>query len=106
MHIHVCVGDRVPVHYSLSALKRLAETSRLLEKAWDSALLLLSKDADPNKAAKWIDRIAVRTPLYYAALRGSTKVCRSLLASGARQDIGGEYFVDYTGCPRKKRVQQ
>ena len=73
-------------------------------QAWDLALLLLSKGADPNKAAGR-SYGSVYTPLYWAARYGSTEVCRSLLASGARQDIGGEYFVDYTGCPRKKCVQ-
>ena len=68
-------------------------------EAWNSALLLLSKGADPNKAARHWDGY-VRTPLWDAARFGSTEVCRSLLGSGARQDIdtGGEYFVDYTGC--------
>ena len=64
-----------------------------------AALFLLSKGADPNKAARDIDG-DVSTPLWWAAANGSTEVCRSLLASGARQDIdtGGEYFVDNTGC--------
>ena len=56
--------------------------------ALDSALLLLSKGADPNKAARREDG-DVFTPLHEAAWRGSTEVCRSLLASGAMQDIGG-----------------
>ena len=57
-----------------------------------AALLLLSKGADPNKAAKDVDGY-VTTPLYVAAESGSTEVVRSLLASGARQDLdsgGGE----------------
>ena len=65
---------------------------------WDgrdkAALLLLSKGADPNKAARYVkDDEDVITPLFMAAERGNTEVVRSLLASGARQDIdtgGGE----------------
>ena len=60
--------------------------------------MLLSKGADPNKAAKkrvgYEDGdVSVETPLFHAARRGSTEVVRSLLASGARQDLdsgGGE----------------
>ena len=51
-----------------------------------AALLLLGKGADPNKAAREGD-VHVITPLYLAAKTGSTKVVRSLLASGARQDL-------------------
>ena len=57
-----------------------------------AALFLLSKGADPNKAAKDEDRHVI-TPLYRASYHGSTEVVRSLLASGARQDLdtgGGE----------------
>ena len=51
-------------------------------EAWDSALLLLSRGADPNKAA--IDSDGdVKTPLYEAAEYNSPAVCRSLLAKGA-----------------------
>ena len=54
----------------------------------------LSKGADPNKAARYVkDDEDVITPLFMAAERGNTEVVRSLLASGARQDIdtgGGE----------------
>ena len=62
----------------------------------EAALLLLSKGADPNKAAKMKENdgnVTVVTPLYYAIIHGSTEVVRSLLASGARQDLdtgGGE----------------
>ena len=55
-------------------------------KAWDSAILLLSRGADPNKA-KWSGGY-VLTPLYFAAMHGSTDVCRRLLESGARLDLG------------------
>ena len=54
--------------------------------------MLLSKGADPNKAAEDEDGHTV-TPLYMASLHGSTEVVKSLLASGARQDLdtgGGE----------------
>ena len=54
---------------------------------WDSALLLLSKGADPNKAARRSDGY-VETPLSYAACFGSTEVCRHLLRNGANQYIG------------------
>ena len=66
----------------------------------EEALLLLSKGADPNKAAKesFDGNVTVVTPLYYAIEHGSTEVVRSLLASGARQDLdtgGGNawYFL-------------
>ena len=58
--------------------------------------MLLSKGADPNKAARYIDEdgyVHVETPLYMAAFHGSTEVVRSLLERGARQDLdrgGGE----------------
>ena len=71
-------------------------------KAWDSALLLLSRGADPNKAAKWIGG-DVYTPLLLAAYLGSIEVCKSLLASGARLDIdtGGEEH----GRPNSKMIE-
>ena len=56
-------------------------------KIWDSALLLLRRGSDPNKAVRKPIRGCVRTPLYWAAADGATQVCRSLLANGARQDI-------------------
>ena len=52
--------------------------------------MLLSKGADPNKAAakeSFDGNVTVVTPLYYAINHGSTEVVRSLLASGARQDL-------------------
>ena len=56
-------------------------------QAWDSALLLLSRGADPHKAAR--SNVGnVLTPLFYAALHNSTAVCNSLLARGARIDQG------------------
>ena len=72
----------------------------------EAALLLLSRGADPNNAPRakpvrphWLCLAGawlVRTPLYYAAIRGWVGVCRSLLSKGARQDIdtGGENLVD------------
>ena len=71
-------------------------------RSWDSALLLLSKGADPNKVAR--DRYEdedededrrLRTPLFYAAWFGNTKVCKCLLAKGARKDLdgGGEVLL-------------
>ena len=63
-------------------------------KAWNSALLLLSKGADPNKAARLCDDdLETATPLLFAAGHGNTDVCKTLLASGARQDTGlGNFF--------------
>ena len=58
----------------------------------EAALLLLSKGADPNKAAKDASDV-VTTPLFEAALWGYTEVVKSLLDNGARQDLdtgGGE----------------
>ena len=55
-------------------------------QAWDSAILLLNKGCNPNKAVRKEGGFAC-TPLYLAAKVGSTKVCRSLLENGARQDI-------------------
>ena len=45
--------------------------------------------ADPNNPAiESIDgNVTLVTPLYYAIEHGSTEVVRSLLASGARQDL-------------------
>ena len=63
----------------------------------EEAQLLLSKGADPNKAARDGDGEVV-TPLYHAAYLGLTEVVRSLLASGARQDLdsgGGELGCSY-----------
>ena len=51
--------------------------------------MLLSKGADPNKAAK-DKKDNVRTPLYEAVFGGSTEVVRSLLASGARQNLDSQ----------------
>ena len=62
-----------------------------MSEAWDSALLLLDRGADPNKAIS--SREGVISPLYFAARAGNLELCRSLIASGARQDIGREYLV-------------
>ena len=50
-----------------------------------------SKGADPNKA-RWRDSAwwDTCTPLHQAAYHGSIEVCRSLLVSGARQDLDPE----------------
>ena len=56
-----------------------------MAEAWDIVLLLLSKGADPNKAASDEDG-NVQTPLFLAISNGSIDVCRSLLESGAKQD--------------------
>ena len=65
-------------------------------QAWDIALLLLSKGADPNKTAMKEDGDVV-TPLFYAAKFASIDMCKSLLASGARQDIGlGKLGLSYS----------
>ena len=57
-----------------------------MNRAWDLALLLLSKGADPNTAATYEDgkKSPIQTPLYLSAVWGSIDVCKSLLASGAR----------------------
>ena len=58
-------------------------------------LLLLSRDADPNKLARW--KSSVRSPLYEAVANNWTEMVRSLLASGARQDLdtaGGEHYYE------------
>ena len=71
---------------------------------WDVALWLLSKGANPNKAAKLVSKDGVsqfnqvQTPLYWAVDGNSTEVVRSLLANGARQDLnsgGGEIVSSY-----------
>ena len=53
-----------------------------------SALMLLRRGADPNNGVR-LGSEEVWTPLWWAARYGSTEVCRSLLASGARLDVGG-----------------
>ena len=55
-----------------------------MAQAWDIALLLLSKGADPNTAAS-VDG-DVLTPLFLAIKFDSIDVCRSLLESGAKQE--------------------
>ena len=65
-----------------------------------AALLLLSKGADPNKAAKQTRQGVTRqvTPLSQAVWRGSTKVVKSLLVSGAKQDLDtgrGELIIHH-----------
>ena len=62
-------------------------------KAWDSALLLLRKGANPNLVA--LQKADALTPLFMAAEKGSLEVCQSLLENGARQDLGGEHLVGY-----------
>ena len=60
-----------------------------------SALLLLSRGADPNKLARW--KSGATSPLCEAVLQDCTEVVRILLASGARTDLdtgGGEHLVD------------
>merc|ERR1712004_581770 len=57
--------------------------------SWESALLLLSRGADPNRPA--INSIGyLYSPLYEAAHRGcgSLEIAQELLKNGARQDIG------------------
>ena len=70
--------------------------------------MLLSKGADPNKVARMFEAdefVDQSTPLYYAAAggypdireagSGPIEVVRSLLASGARQDLdtgGGDHI--------------
>ena len=57
---------------------------------------LLASGADPNKGQRRTREDGsrfVRTPLYEAAVYGSTEVVKSLLENGARQDLdtgGGE----------------
>ena len=76
-----------------------------------AALLLLSKGADPNKAAKQTRQGVTRqvTPLSQAVWRGSTEVVRSLLVSGAKQDLdtgGGELIIHhYYYCQSSASIQ-
>ena len=58
-----------------------------MDRAWDLALLLLSKGADPNTAALDEDGNIKYTPLFLSAVFGSIDVCKSLLASGAREEL-------------------
>ena len=57
---------------------------------------LLESKADPNKGRSSTDEdgeVTMTTPLYMAAWDGYTEVVKTLLASGARQDLdtgGGE----------------
>ena len=53
--------------------------------ATNSALLLLSLGADPNIVPRRRDGSVVSSPLCWAAHHNNTAVCRSLLASGAKQ---------------------
>lgn len=57
-------------------------------ESWESALLLLSKGADPNLPAIWSGDGSVTTPLFWAADEGSLETVRELLKRGARQDSG------------------
>ena len=58
--------------------------------ATNSALLLLSLGADPNIVSRWKrDGSVLYSPLYVAAQNNNPAVCRSLLASGATQDVAG-----------------
>ena len=60
------------------------------DKASKAAPILLSKDADTNKAAIYRDEDghAIVTPLYQAAMHGRTEVARSLLESKANPNKG------------------
>ena len=58
----------------------------------ESVLLLLNRGADPNKGAGWSDG-SVQTPLWLAAFYNLTAVCKSLLARGARLDLGGRHLL-------------
>ena len=60
--------------------------------AEESALLLLNRGADPNKGARRSDG-SVLTPLFWAAFHNLTAVCKSLLARGARLDLGGRHLL-------------
>ena len=65
-------------------------------RVWDTALLLLSRGADPNKVARRADG-GVITPLFIAVfdhrlIENSTAVCRSFLARGARLDQGEHHL--------------
>ena len=56
----------------------------------NSALLLLSIGADPNIVTRYKSHGRVDiSPLYLAAYHNNPAVCRSLLASGATQDVAG-----------------
>ena len=57
--------------------------------ATNSALLLLSLGADPNIVPRYKNGSVASSPLYEAAYYNNPAVCRSLLASGAKQDAAG-----------------
>ena len=60
------------------------------DNAPNSALLLLSLGADPNIVSRRkSDGSVISSPLYVAAYLNNAAVCRSLLASGAKQDDAG-----------------
>ena len=65
-------------------------------ESWESALLLLSRGADPNRPGIDSHDGSSLSPLYWAAWRGSLETARELLKHGARQDLGGENFCDHS----------
>ena len=61
-------------------------------ESWESAVLLLSRGADPNLPSI-SSKYALTTPIWLAAWRGSLETVKELLRHGARLDRGGQNFV-------------
>ena len=74
-------------------IKEMCQVTPLMLACWynatNSALLLLSLGADPNIVPRLTDGSVVLSPLCLAAWNNNPAVCRSLLASGAKQDYAG-----------------
>ena len=62
-------------------------------ESWESAVLLLSKGADPNLPVICSTSGSLTTPIWLAAWRGSLETVQELLKHGARLDRGGQNFV-------------
>ena len=64
-------------------------------ESWESAVLLLSRGADPNRPAISSEDGSdyAITPIWLAAWRGSLETVKELLKHGARLDRGGQNFV-------------
>ena len=82
-------------------------------EAWDSALLLLSRGADPNKGARNrsgnvetpLCRTVPQFPLSWTTISNWViAVCRSLLARGARLDLGGRHLIPHLSSSSSSRM--